>query len=119
MKHPNGIILAFLGLALGLGAQAEVFVRVDASGNTTYTNLKQGGLEEAQVTLKGQQSAGVKKLPTMVIAPQEQNVRDQKRRDILQTELNSEMALLKSEVTPASRLVHQQNIELIRKELAR
>lgn len=88
-------------------AQAEIYKSVDAEGNVTYSNVKiKGGkkldLEPADTSFGGDNSqtrrAPAAKKATPADFPKvdsgTQNARDNKRKAILQTELDSEKAAL-------------------------
>ena len=103
---------------------AEVFVRVDDAGNATYTNIKDGAdMQEpadSDVQMPSSKSSkAYKKDPELVIAPEVQSARDKKRKEILQSELDSEVALLKTDKDPDAKQSHERNIGLLRKELVR
>lgn len=116
------LMLAVLGYSES--SCAEVFVRVDDAGNTTYTNIKDGAdmqePAESDVQVPSSKSSkAYKKDPELVIAPEVQSARDKKRKEILQSELDSEVALLKTDKDPDAKQSHERNIGLLKKELAR
>lgn len=101
------LTMLFLG-ALGLPmAHAEIYKHVDSEGNVTYSNVKIKGakkldLEPADTSFGGD-SGATKRAPAPKTATPAgfpkvdsgtQNARDTKRKEILQTELDSERAAL-------------------------
>lgn len=105
-------------------ANADVFVRVDELGNTTYTNIKDiSTMEEPSVneinSASEKHSTVKEKSADFVISPEVQSTRDNKRKKILQAELDSELVLANSEKDPAAKQAHIRNIELLKKELSR
>ena len=102
---------------------AEVFVRVDDAGKTTYTNIKDSpDMQEpvdADVKISSAKTKAYKNDPDLVIAPEVQSERDGKRKQILEAELNSEIALLKSDKDREAKQTHERNIDLLKKELGR
>lgn len=88
-------------------AKAEIYKHVDAEGNVTYSNVKIKGakkldLEPADTSFGGDNSAAKRAPAAKAATPTgfprvdsgTQNARDSKRKDILQTELDSERAAL-------------------------
>lgn len=117
-------LFILLTIAYANVSMAEVFVRVDEFGNTTYTNIKDSvdmeeptAKEEVQRTDKN--ATNVKKDPNLIVAPEVQSARDVKRKQILQAELDSEISLAKTEKDQIVKQAHERNIELLKKELAK
>jgi hypothetical protein len=99
--------ILFLGALSLPSAHAEIYKHVDSEGNVTYSNVKIKGakkldLEPADTSFGGDGSAAKRAPAPKAASPAgfpkvdsgTQNARDTKRKEILQTELDSERAAL-------------------------
>ncbi len=101
------VITFLLSAFVFQNAQAEIYKSVDAEGHVTYSNVKiKGGkkldLEPADTSFGGDNSKQKRAPAAKTATPSDfpkvdsgtQNARDQKRKEILQAELDSEKAAL-------------------------
>ena len=98
------LLFVCINLALASNAYAEIYKRVDPDGRVTYSNVKTKGatrLEldpDANTSNDRPKASANKRTPTPEGFPkvdkQTQNQRDDKRKDILQSELEAEKAAL-------------------------
>lgn len=102
------LLLAFITLALSFQAAAEIYKRVDPDGRVTYSNIKSKGATRLEIDpdvnnisnerAKASGSTANKRTATPEGFPRvdksTQNQRDDKRRSILQSELDAEKAAL-------------------------
>lgn len=126
-------------------AHADIFKYVDPDGHVTYTNTPMQGAKKMH--LEAQPGARARNTPTPGDFPKvkadEQKVRDQSRRQILQDELSAEEKLLTTarqnlkvqEANPQNRAspqhtdklsaahddvaLHEQNVQALKSELSR
>jgi regulator of protease activity HflC (stomatin/prohibitin superfamily) len=98
-------LFLFINLAISGNAYAEIYKRVDADGRVTYSNVKTKGATRLELdpdanTISNDRPKAIanKRTPTPEGFPkvdkQTQNQRDDKRKDILQSELEAEKAAL-------------------------
>lgn len=107
MKHLYLSILAITSVFYALIVDAEIYKHVDENGRVTYSNVKMSGAKKLDIeqpasrNLSGNASANPTnsvKLPTPSnfpkISPETQDQRDDKRKGVLQTELDAEKKAL-------------------------
>lgn len=99
------LLFLFFNIAVIGNAYAEIYKRVDADGRVTYSNVKTKGATRLEldpdannISNDRPKATANKRTPTPEGFPkvdkQTQNQRDDKRKDILQSELEAEKAAL-------------------------